>query len=295
VGGENSLWYDKTSSQWLVDSAAIYVSLAIHSAVNMGFSLMTANIPYLNTEQGPAHYGSPYAYSTSYYGDATSCVGICTTDRHIAENLHRAMNHFGLYTHMLSGGGGPGIIYGFRAYNWNAPERSPQSSYKAKTSEVYFKNAYRNPLEYNILDDAMFNDQLGMYKVVTSFNWSGLQQWKSQNTTGRLTFNNNTGGGVIPFYAGDTDNLMIWLVRNTWSYATVSTSAAYDSVLVPLQTGITITGFNEGYPYKLTWYDPWTGNSLGTTSFTGPSVTTSAPSPGYLRDIIAIIKPEEGN
>jgi hypothetical protein len=63
----------------------------------------------------------------------------------------------------------------------------------------------------------------------------------------------------------------------------------------PWQTGITVTGFNDGYRYRLTWYDPWTGNSLGTTSFTGTTVIASVPSPGYTRDIIAIIKPEEGN
>ena len=106
VGGENSLWYDKTSNQWLVDSAVLYATLAIHSAVNMGFSLMTANIPYLNTEQGPDNYNAPWVLSKDY-GDSYE-NGTCATDRHIAENLHRAMNHFGLYTHMLSGGGGPG-------------------------------------------------------------------------------------------------------------------------------------------------------------------------------------------
>ena len=157
---------------------------------------------------------------------------------------------------------------------------------------MYFVNNY-DPinLEYNIFNDNMFNDQLGMYKVVTSFNWSGLHQWKNQNTTGRLSLNSGTGLGVIPFYAGDTDNLLIWLVRNTWSYSSVN----YEANLGALQTNMTITGFSDGYSYQLTWYDPWTGDSLGTTTFTGPSVTVSAPSPGYVRDIIATIKPEEND
>ena len=253
---------------------------------------MTANIPYLNTEQGPADYGYPFGFR-DIYGDILS-ADTCTTDRHIAENLHRAMNHFGLYTHLLSGGGGPGIIYSFRPFNWSV-RAYQQSSYTTKYSPVYFINDYRGGREYNILNDSMFDDQLGMYKIVTSFNWSGLRQWENQNTTGRLTFNSDTGGGVIPFYAGDTDNLMIWLVRNTWLYAKDSINNNYINTLPSLTTGITVTGFNDGYRYRLTWYDPWTGNSLGTTSFTGTTVTVSVPAPGYTRDIVAIIKPEEGN
>jgi hypothetical protein len=137
----------------------------------------------------------------------------------------------------------------------------------------------------------MFNDQLGMYKVVTSFNWTGLKQWYNQNTSGRLVLSSDTGKGVYPFYSGDTDNLMIWLLRNTWAYSTATTN--YESALVPLQTVMTVTGFNSGYLYQLTWYNPWTGDNLGTSTFTGPSITATAPQ--YVRDIIAIIRPEESD
>ena len=294
MGGETSLWYDRISDQWLVDSAAILSALSIHSAVNMGFSLMTANIPYLNTEQGPDDYGAPWRYMSGpdgLYHDSYA-TGTCTTDRHISENLHRAINHFDLYIHMLSGGGGPGILYGFPPFNWSSPGNTEQQScYTTKYSSLIFRNNYQNPLEYNILDDNMFNDQLGMYKVVTCFNWSGLKQWYNQNTSGRLTLNTDTVNSVIPFYAGDTDNLMIWLVRNTWTVSTFN----YEANLSSITTGFTIHGFRDGYSYKITWYNSWTGETLGSSSFTGPTVNTSVPLPGYVRDVIAIIKPEESN
>jgi hypothetical protein len=58
---------------------------------------------------------------------------------------------------------------------------------------------------------------------------------------------------------------------------------------------MTINGFSAENHYQLTWFDSWTGKSLGGITFNGTTVTTAVPSPGFTRDIIAIIKPEEEN
>ena len=125
-GGGTSLWWDKSTSQWMIDSVMVELTLGLHTGVRFGFSLMTARIPYLNTEQGPIDYDATWRIRSDFGDDITllepdstqwnltiDTAYISTVNRHISEPLHRAYYHYAMLTHLLSGGGGPGILYGF--------------------------------------------------------------------------------------------------------------------------------------------------------------------------------------
>ena len=80
---------------------------------------------------------------------------------------------------LVSGTGGPGYYYGMWIYNKWGDDYPGHLNYLTKyTSDttIYFDN-YKFK-EYNTLNDNMFNNQLGLYKIVTSFNWAGLVTWK---------------------------------------------------------------------------------------------------------------------
>ena len=123
-------------------------------------------------------------------------------------------------------------------------------------------------------------------KIINAFPWSSLKRWENQDTTNRVTLSGNVGQGIIPMYSGDSQNLLLWLIRDTRSYTYDST---YGNLSTLSSATIQITGFPSGN-YQITWYESTTGSVLGTGTASGTSMTTSIPS--FMRDIVAIIKPQ---
>ena len=141
-----------------------------------------------------------------------------------------------------------------------------------------------NSLTYNIL-----TDKLAYYKVITTVNWD-TPTWANLNSLNRVS-TSVSGDTVYPFYAGDSNNLLVYFVRNmidAEGYDTGSTS--YYSSNSATNLSVTFSGFPANTPIKLTWYDPWSGNSLNTTTFSNSSTTVTAP--GFNRDLMAVLKPE---
>ncbi len=134
----------------------------------------------------------------------------------------------------------------------------------------------------------MMNDHLARATIVNQFNWAGLTQWVNQNSTGRVTTytvlsSDSSYREIVPIYSGDSQNLLLWLIQDKRflgeQYSTVSDAM------------IQINGFPSGQ-YQITWYESSTGNVIGTDTTTTGATSLTTSIPPYMRDIVAIIKPE---
>ena len=140
----------------------------------------------------------------------------------------------------------------------------------------------------------MLDDRLAYYQIVTTVNWD-QSNWDNLNATGRVSTDTSK---VDTYYSGDSSNMLVYIVRNMIDangYDTGSTSYYSSSTVSNLS--VTFSGFPTNTPIKLSWYDPSTsggasGNSIPSadTTFSNGSISVTAPS--FMRDIVAILKPE---
>ena len=149
-----------------------------------------------------------------------------------------------------------------------------------------------NSLTYNIL-----TDKLAYYKVMTTVNWN-TPTWANLNILNRVT-TSVSGDTVYPFYAGDSNNLLVYFVRNmfnahghdTSADFTTSTSSYYSSNSVT-NMSVTFTGFPNNTLIRLRWYNPRTGDEIPNTTSTFSNTSTTVTAPEFNRDLVAVLKPE---
>lgn len=272
--------------------------------IKLAFEMMTTTKPYLCTLMGPENYEFPWVPSP-LHGDTTSdnnlnllASATNSTDRHINENLYDQYVHYMGWANIASGAAGEGYHYGMYVNNLFATDFN--TTYNDSVTYITNTTIYKNSAAdgpnkaihvYNPLDDNMFNDHLVRANIINVFNWAGLTQWANQNTSGRVSITADDYQDTheaIPIYSGDSQNLLIWILQDTRSLGvyTVLTALSYDTLVLtnfPPQT------------YQLTWYNTTTGSVVTTVNnLTWNSSTdiVSTPIPPFVRDIVAIIKPE---
>ncbi len=309
----NGLWYPVLGKQWLIDSVATDMVLQTHYIVTCGFSLMTAGKkPYFAGLYYPGFWEVPWTANTAWYtldppstyDPGTSIYApdsaIIRIDRHIDPTFKQAYHHYNGWALTASGAAGAGFGGGVPDINFYNTDTNGTFTlngnhvfYQLGTTE--YRNSskvntliFRNGIEYNPFNYSILTDYLAYYMIQTTVNWNE-PSWENLDSTNRISLSGSTD--VFVFYSGDSSNMLVYFLRdmlNAHGYDTGNTSY-YSSNSVTTMS-VTFSGFPNNTLIGLTWFDPESGNSLGASSFSGGSITVTAP--GFNREIVAVLKPE---